>query len=147
MKVAACKLKQIHPRVQSELAGIAPKQLFIVLKKSWQSDKVLSDCKKGNVSPIFKKSKKDDTGDSGSVNITSVPCKMVEQILLEDILKHMEDRDVIRDSQHGFNKGKFCLTNLVALYDGVIPSVDKERAMDVIYLDFSRALIWPPTTF
>ncbi|CAM5148049.1 unnamed protein product [Natator depressus] len=63
----------------------------------------------------------------------------MEQVLKESILKHLEERKMIRNSQYGFTKGKSCLTNLIAFYDDITGSVDEGKAVDVLFLDFSKA--------
>jgi len=63
----------------------------------------------------------------------------MEQLILEVINKQVEEKKVIRSSQHGFTKGKSCLTNLTAFYSGMTGWLDEGRAVDVVYLDFSKA--------
>ena len=61
----------------------------------------------------------------------------MEQLILEVIIEQVEEKKLIRSSQHGFTKEKSCLTNLIAFYDGMPSWVVEGRAVDVVYLDFS----------
>lgn len=67
---------------------------------------------------------------SRPISLISVPGKVMEQIVLETIPKHM------KNSQHGFVKWKSCLTNLKASYNKMMALVDEERAVDVVFSEF-----------
>ncbi|CAM5087737.1 unnamed protein product [Eretmochelys imbricata] len=129
----------LHPRVLRELVDVIAELLDIIFENSWGSGEVPYDWKKANVVPIFKKGKKEDPGNYRPVSLTSVPGKIIKQVWKESISKHLEQRKGIRDSQHGFTKGKSCLTNLIAFYDEITGSVDEGKAVDLIYLDISKA--------
>lgn len=95
-------------------------------QRSWGSPlKTPTDRKKGNLTPIFKKGIKEDPRNCRLINLTSVPSKIMEHILLETLLRFLENKEVIGDSQHGFIKGKSCMPNLVAFHEEVTALMDR----------------------
>ncbi|KAK4822604.1 hypothetical protein QYF61_017336 [Mycteria americana] len=120
----------IHPRVLRELAEVLTKPLSIICQQSWLTREVPVDWRLANVMPLYKKGQKEDTGNYRPV---------MKQIILTAITRHKQDNQVIRPSQHAFMKGRSCLTNLISFYDKVTCLVDEGKAVDVVYLDFSKA--------
>ncbi|KAK4830415.1 hypothetical protein QYF61_010946 [Mycteria americana] len=130
---------EIHPRVLKELADVLIKPLSIIYQQSWLTGEVPADWRLANVTPIFKKGWKEDRGKYRPVSLTSVLGKLMEQIILRAITRHVENNQGIKPSQHGFRKGRSCLTNLISFYDKVTRLVDEGKAVDGVYLDFSKA--------
>ncbi|RMC03252.1 hypothetical protein DUI87_20446 [Hirundo rustica rustica] len=129
----------IHPRVMREQADELAKQLSIIYQLSWLTGEVPDDSKLASVTPIHKKGGKEDPGNYRPVSLTSIPSKVMEQFILSGIMQHVQDGQGLRPSQHGFRRGRSHLTNLVSFYHQLTHLVDAGRALDVVYLDFSKA--------
>ncbi|PKU34771.1 rna-directed dna polymerase from mobile element jockey-like [Limosa lapponica baueri] len=80
-----------------------------------QIGKVPVDWRLANVTPIHKKGQHDDLGNYMLASLTLVPEKVMEQIILSAIMRHMKDNQVIGPSRHGS-----CLTNLTSFYDNIM---------------------------
>ncbi|GAB0206875.1 mitochondrial enolase superfamily member 1 [Grus japonensis] len=129
----------MHPRVLRELADVIARPLSIIFERSWRTGEVPEDGRKANVTLVFKKGKEEDPGNYRPVSLTSIPEKVMEQLILGVINKHVEEKVVIGSGQHGFTIGKSYLTNLIAFSADMTGWMDEGRAVDVVYLDFSKA--------
>ena len=106
----------IHPRVLRELAEELAKPLSIIYQQSWLTGQVPDNWRLANVTPIYKKGRKEDLGNYRPVSLTSVPGKIMERFILRALTRHVRDNQGIRPSQHGFTRGRSCLTNLISFY-------------------------------
>ena len=63
----------------------------------------------------------------------------MESLLKDVLLRHLTDNGLIRSTQHGFTKGRSCLTNLLVFLKEASDYIDQGKPVDVIYLDFQKA--------
>jgi len=87
--------------------------LSIIFQESYNSGILPQDWKTVIIVPIFKKGDKADPNNYRPVSLTSVPCKIMESIIKDNITGFLEYNKVVSTGQHGFVKGRSCLTNLL----------------------------------
>jgi len=65
-----------------------------------------------SVTFVFQKGKKEYLKNNRLISLTSIPGKVMEQLVLKTISRLLKDMEMI-STQHGFTKGKSCLTKLI----------------------------------
>jgi len=86
--------------------------------------------------PIFKKSSKAHPGNYHPISLTSVVCKTVEHIMVSQIMKHLEDQNILSDNQFGFRSKHSCESQLLITINGIAKDIDRNLQVDAAILDF-----------
>ena len=113
--------------------------LTIIFNKSLQTGTVPDDWKTANVSAIFKKGQRYDPANYRPVSLTCLCCKILEHVIVSNVLKHLDCYKILTDCQHGFRARRSCETQLVTLCHDLSSSLDKGIQTDMLVLDFSKA--------
>jgi len=91
------------------------------------------------VIPIFKGGSKAIPANYRPVSLTSHIIKLFERVVRKKMISFIEEHNLIHPKQHGFRKGRSCLTQLLDHFDDVLRDLNSDANSDVIYLDFSKA--------
>ena len=127
-----------HPHFLRELADVICIPLAILFNKSLKED-VHKTWLKAFITAIYKKGLKSTLENYRPVSLTSVISKIMESIIWDAIVSHMMKHDIISDAQHGFVPGRNCLSQLLICREDWTSMLEKRKAFDVIYIDFSKA--------
>lgn len=82
------RFKVLHPGVPRKLSDAIVRSLLIIFEWSWQLGEVPEDWKRINIT-IFEKGKKEDLQNYRLDNLISVTGRVMQQILLKAISKHL----------------------------------------------------------
>ena len=103
-----------------------------IFKKLLEEGILPLEWKSATVSPIHKSGNKNDPANYRPISLTSQLCK--ESLMRDQIVRHLENNQIIGETQHGFRKGRSCLTNILSFLDKVTSSIDSGSSIDVVFL-------------
>ena len=87
--------------------------LAIPFNLSNQDCIVPRESKNANIIPIFKKGSRCMSENYRPVSLTSIIYKLLEALLRDHMVDFLARLSLIKQTQHGFLKGRSCLTNLL----------------------------------
>ena len=114
--------------------------LYILFTKSLQSSSVPEIWKQVFVTPIHKKGEHCKAENYRLISLTSTIGKILEYIIRDQIYQHLTTNDLLVHNQHGFTSGRSCTTQLLHAMDYWTSSLDNNIPVDILYLDFCKAL-------
>lgn len=110
-----------------------------IWKDSLKSSYIPQCYKNQTITPVFKKGSKSKAANYRPISLTSHIIKTFERIIRKIIVNHLEQNNLLCQNQHGFLKGRSCLTQLLKHIDTILQNLLNGHDTDAIYLDFSKA--------
>ncbi|BHF70839.1 hypothetical protein SprV_0401389200 [Sparganum proliferum] len=129
----------IPPKLLKELAGELSKPLSMLFQASFEAGYLPADWKSARITPIYKGGSKVLANNYRPISLTSICSKIMEKIIKREIMHFPEEHNLLCDAQHGFRRGRSCVTNLLYCLDRWTRAVDGGNAVHAIYVDFKKA--------
>ena len=115
------------------------KAFFILWSDSYESGIIPQWFKNQTIAPVYKKDSKILPENYRPISLTSHVIKIFERVIRKNLVDHLEVNRLISNKQHGFRKGRSCLTQLLKHYDLILNNFLDRSETDIIYLDFAKA--------
>ena len=129
----------IAPRILRENAKELAPCLMFLYNQFLRRGEVPDDWRAANITPIFKKGRKDPDENYRPVSLTSIARKVLEPIVYSNICRHLNSGNIITPRQHGFRTGHSCESQLIIAVEDWAKAVDLGNQVDVAIFDFCNA--------
>ena len=129
----------IPAKLLKEIAEEVSPAITLLLQSSINQGRVPLQWKKAHVVPIFKKGSRSDAAYYWPISLTSILCKLCEHIIYCAIIRHLDDNNILSDSQHCFRQRRSCDSQLILTVQDLARGLDDKSQIDMILLDFEKA--------
>ena len=129
----------IHPRLLKCLSSVLSIPLSIIFNSTLIEETLPVEWVTSLVVPIYKSSSRLNPLNYRPISLTSVPCKVMERIIVKELNAYLCDNDLISVHQFGFRQSHSTADQLLLTYDYVTEQVDGGQVVDIIFFDFAKA--------
>ena len=102
--------------------------------------KVSEGCKAANVKPLFTKGKNTEPKNYRPVSLLPVMCKVIERVVHNQLIEHLEEYEIIFDFQSGFRSKHSVNTCLAHLSNQILKDLKQENQQASYSLIFRKPL-------
>ena len=130
----------IHPTLIFNLRNQLVEPLTKIFKESIGMCVIPTDWKDANVTPVYKKKgDRKQPGNYRPISLTSQIGKLLEKLVKQQLMEHLELGGFLKKSQHGFRVGRSTQSNLIEYTEDLFEDLDRGACIDVVYMDLQKA--------
>ena len=117
----ACGPDKMPILVLKETSNEITPILQYIFQKSLNTGEIPSDWKKCQHCTIFKKGDRTKPANYRPVSLTAVVSKMLEHIVVAQIMDHLDRNNILHENQHRFRAHRSCESQLLLTTDDIKP--------------------------
>ncbi|BHF69661.1 hypothetical protein SprV_0301270700 [Sparganum proliferum] len=130
---------EIPAEILKELVGDLAKPLSMLFHTSFETGYLPPDRKSAWITLLYKGGSQVSASNYRPASLTSICCKIMENIIKPQLMHFLEQNHLLSDSQHRFRKSRSCVTNLLYCLEHCTLAVDGRDMVYAIYIDFKKA--------
>ena len=120
------------------------KPLELIFKQALTTDVFLSEWKKANIVPCYKKGGKQNLKNYRPVSLLPICGKIFERLIFSEMFSFFLAKNLLAPNQSGFKPGDSCMNQLLSITHEIYSSFDGGFEVRSVFLDISKAFdkVW-----
>jgi hypothetical protein len=101
--------------------------------------KLPDEWRRAVVTPLAKGGSPNDVTNYRPISLTSAVCKLMERVIVNEMLDFLRLHGAISKDQHGFLAGKSTTSNLLEALNDWTLAIDNRCGVNIAYIDYAKA--------
>ena len=129
----------IPPLLFKRLNACLAEPLSLMYNSFFSIHQIPSMWSKAIITPVFKAGSSSDAANYRPISLTCVACKIMERVVVAQILEYLREHNLISKHQHGFLSRHSTVTNLLESVNDWTLALNDSKGVVIAYIDYAKA--------